>query len=58
MPPQDQGPAPLGNRPTRAIRDARQHIHKILDPLCKNRTYKRREVYQKISEPSALVPHR
>lgn len=41
---------PLGNIPTKELRNARQHIHKILDPLwngeCKSRGY----IYRKIAE--------
>jgi hypothetical protein len=41
---------PLGNIPTPELRNARQHIHKILDPLWQSGKYKRGEVYGIISE--------
>jgi hypothetical protein len=41
---------PLGNIPNKELRSARQHIHKILDPLWKSGKYKRTEVYNKLSE--------
>jgi hypothetical protein len=43
------GTKPLGCIPTKEIKNARQHIHKILDPLWKNRQMSRTEVYAKIS---------
>ncbi len=42
--------APLGCIPTPEIRKARQEIHKILDPLWQTRRFKRKELYQKISD--------
>lgn len=41
---------PLGNIPTRELKIARQHIHKILDPLWKNKQMSRREIYAIISK--------
>lgn len=43
---------PLGNIPTPELRNARNHIHKILDPLWSagNAKLKRREIYDKISQ--------
>ena len=41
---------PLGNIPTPEIRKARQHIHKILDPLWKRGRFKRGKVYRMISD--------
>lgn len=41
---------PLGNIPTPDLRNARNHIHAILDPLWKTKKYKRSELYQKISD--------
>ena len=41
---------PLGNIPTKEIRSARQHIHKILDPLWKNGKHNRKEIYKIISD--------
>lgn len=39
---------PLGCIPTKEIKNARQHIHRILDPLWKSRRMKRGEVYRMI----------
>ncbi len=36
---------PLGNIPTKEIRNARQHIHKILDPIWKEKRMPRGKVY-------------
>lgn len=41
---------PLGNIPTPEIRNARKHIHSILDPLWKSKKYKRTKLYQTISD--------
>lgn len=41
---------PLGCIPTKEIKNARRHIHKILDPLWKSGNLSRKEVYQKISD--------
>lgn len=41
---------PLGNIPNNAIRNARKHIHTILDPLWKGGNMRRKEVYALISE--------
>ena len=43
-------PKPLGNIPTKEIKNARQHIHKILDPLWKNNGFNRKEIYKYISD--------
>ena len=40
---------PLGNISTKEIRQARQHIHRILDPLWKQRRIKRKELYAMLS---------
>jgi hypothetical protein len=40
---------PLGCIPTREIKEARQHIHRILDPLWKSGRYGRRELYSMIA---------
>lgn len=40
---------PLGDIPTREVRNARQHIHRILDPLWKSGRFRRGEIYQMIS---------
>ncbi len=36
---------PLGNIPTKEIRNARQHIHRILDPIWKEKRMPRGKVY-------------
>lgn len=41
---------PLGHIPTPEIKNARQHIHRILDPLWQSGKYKRNEVYKIISK--------
>lgn len=41
---------PLGVIPTAEIREARKHIHEILDPLWKNGRLKRTALYQMISD--------
>jgi hypothetical protein len=40
---------PLGDIPTKEIKNARQHIHKILDPLWQSGAFTRKEIYEKIS---------
>jgi hypothetical protein len=45
---------PLGNIPTEELRNARSHIHKILDPIWKNGHRKRSEVYREIAEELGL----
>lgn len=41
---------PLGCIPTKEIKNARQHIHKILDPMWQGGWRKRSELYARISE--------
>ena len=41
---------PLGNIPTPELRNARGHIHAILDPIWKRNRMSRSEVYRRISE--------
>lgn len=41
---------PLGIIPTAEIRNARQHIHRVLDPLWKSGRFSRRGLYAKITE--------
>lgn len=41
---------PLGNIPTKEIKAARQHIHRILDPIWKNKVMPRGRVYGKLSK--------
>ena len=44
-----QRTAPLGCIPTPEIKEARSHIHRILDPLWKSGRFKRRELYSIIA---------
>lgn len=41
---------PLGCIPTPEIKEARKHIHKLLDPLWRSKKFHRKEIYQKISD--------
>lgn len=41
---------PLGCIPTKGIKNARQHIHRILDPLWQSKRYKRGQLYSMIAE--------
>lgn len=41
---------PLGNIPTPELRNARRHIHTILDPIWRGGTMDRAELYLKLSE--------
>ena len=41
---------PLGCIPTPEIKNARQHIHKLLDPLWQSGKFKRGKLYRMISE--------
>lgn len=40
---------PLGNIPTKELKNARQHIHRILDPLWKSGKMPRGKVYARIA---------
>jgi hypothetical protein len=40
---------PLGNIPTKELRNARQHIHKILDPIWKNGDMRRGQLYAQVA---------
>jgi hypothetical protein len=40
---------PLGCIPTKEIKNARQHIHRVLDPLWKTGRLSRGDVYQRIA---------
>lgn len=42
--------APLGCIPTPELKNARQHIHRILDPIWKSGKFSRKELYAKITE--------
>ena len=48
---------PLGCIPTPEIKNDRQHIHKILDPLWKSGRYKRSEIYKIISDKMGRKYH-
>jgi hypothetical protein len=41
---------PLGCIPCKEIKNARQHIHKILDPLWQSKRHKRKDIYALLSE--------
>lgn len=41
---------PLGNIPTPKMRNARKHIHAIIDPIWQSGKMSRKEVYEEISE--------
>lgn len=41
---------PLGCIPTKAIKDARQHIHRVLDPIWQSKRMARGKVYSMIAE--------
>lgn len=41
--------APLGCIPTAAIKDARQKIHRILDPIWRSKAMTRRQAYDRIA---------
>lgn len=46
----NQPTRPLGHIPTKEIRNARQHIHRKLDPLWESGRWKRRSLYAELSE--------
>lgn len=46
----DNRTRPLGCIPTPELRNARQHIHKILDPIWKSGKISRNQLYKKLSE--------
>ena len=41
---------PLGCIPTKAIKDARQHIHRVLDPIWQSKQMDRSKLYATIAE--------
>ncbi|MES0444944.1 MAG: zinc-finger-containing protein [Desulfobacterales bacterium] len=45
-----EGTKPLGNIPTKELRDARKHIHEILDPLWKTGKMKRGAIYAELKQ--------
>lgn len=48
---------PLGTIPTPELRDARQHIHRVLDPLYKGTRHSRGEIYRRVSEKLGFHYH-
>ena len=48
---------PLGNIPTKELREARKHIHALLDPIWQSGKMKRKEVYAFISEKCGWKYH-
>ena len=49
--------APLGCVPTKELKSARSHIHKILDPLWKSGEFKRNALYKLISKQFGWAYH-
>lgn len=48
---------PLGCIATKEIKGARQHIHRILDPIWKSGKMTRKEIYQKLSDETGRRYH-
>ena len=48
---------PLGVIPTPELRDARKHIHELIDPLWKSGVINRRTLYRKISSALGYTFH-
>lgn len=48
---------PLGCIPTPAIRNARNHIHRCIDPLWKRGRISRRDLYQKIADGLGIAEY-
>jgi hypothetical protein len=48
---------PLGNIPTKELKNARQHIHRILDPIWKSGKMPRGKVYAKIASELGLAEY-
>jgi hypothetical protein len=48
---------PLGNIPNKEIKAARQHIHKILDPLWQSGQLKRGQLYARVSKAICYQYH-
>lgn len=53
----DNPTAPLGNIPTKAIRQLRQQIHSVLDPLWKQGIIGRKALYGRISKELGWTYH-
>lgn len=41
---------PLGCIPTKELKSARQHIHRVLDPIWKGQVMSRKKLYRKVAE--------
>jgi hypothetical protein len=48
---------PLGSIPTPEIRNARSHIHKVLDPLWRSRRFDRSALYQEIASRLGIAEY-
>ena len=48
---------PLGCIPTKEIKNARQHIHALIDPVWKSGKIKRKELYKKLSDDTGRRYH-
>jgi hypothetical protein len=48
---------PLGNIPTKELKNARQHIHRILDPIWQHGTMPRGKLYSRIAKALGLVEY-
>lgn len=48
---------PLGCIPTPEIKNARQHIHRILDPLWRSRRFTRRDLYRRLGEATGKAEY-
>ena len=48
---------PLGVIPTKEIRNARHHLHALIDPIWKCGKMKRKEIYRRLSERLGYVYH-
>lgn len=48
---------PLGNIPTKELRNARSHIHNILDPIWKNGKMSRKQIYAELKKKLGYEYH-
>ena len=53
----DNPTRPLGNIPTLKLRDARMHIHKLIDPIWKSKYMSRNELYKVMSKDLGYQYH-
>lgn len=53
----DKPTTPLGCIPTKEIREARKHIHALIDPMWKSKLIKRGALYAKLSEAIGCTYH-